>query len=843
MQKFWKIARRLTVVIVGVILTAQISYLSTKLYKELFKLSVASTDNVQFLISQLEVESLKFKLALIAVEDGQDRQLTNLRERFDILYSRISLTSSGYVKDILKREEETRLIGQLTLFAQETATLIDGPDDGVIASLDMLRSDIETVQVQSRKLAVLTVQRLGEIETRKQQTAGGLIDEVAGIAIFELIFFLITFAIITILYFIAQKNAADVLEASSRQRAILAATLDVVLVLNKDGQIVETGGSVETILGRVPAEILGSAVSKFLRLEENDKAFTGRFADLTTLETGQPGNAKKTKMWVSRQDGQTFPANISVVQTSIGDNPQYVMFITDESEVYNSRKGLLSALAKAKDAELEKSRFIAVMNHEMRTPLNGIIGGVELLRKTRPNDSQKRFLDIIWNSSERLLAQVNRILDITRIESGKVQVAPGWFNAQALFDQQIQIVSHLAEQRGNRIFFSGTTKPWTYLWTDFEILRHVVMNLLSNAIKFTKNGTIELCVTASPESETLQIEVHDTGTGIKPENLEAVFEDFYSIDGQAGRYHEGAGLGLGIARRLVGALKGTISVESEFGQGTTFTVTLPVKGRSSAPDRQETDRKRAQPMPDNPPLNILVVEDDQINREVMGAYLSDQGHKATFAIDGPTCLETLKSADFDVVFLDFFLPGMEGPEIAQEIRKAYPNFAAKIVGFTADTSKTLRHRAEAAGIADILYKPFRPDDLARFLAGVMARDKAAPSGDSQKLVSEIAKADGQGKQAEIRQRLGDEKFTKLRTLLFQEASDLSQMMTNNLAKAEFGEIAQAAHRLTGSAGFMGFTSLEAVCRDIEASAKSEDKAALHDRLAQLDHFLGATGSQ
>jgi len=837
LARTWKIARRLAVVIVGVVLISQISFLSNKLYKELFKLSVASTDNVQFLISQLEIESLKFRLALIAVEDGEDAQLVSLRERFDILYSRIALASSGYVRDILRDDEEAHLIDQLTSFAKKTATIVDGSDDGVRASLAMLQADIQTVQAQSRKLAVLTVQRLGEIETRKQKTAGGLIDEVAGIALFGAIFFLITFAIITVLYFIAQKNAANVLEASSRQRAILAATLDVVLVLDKDGQIIETGGSVEKILGQKPSDIIGSPVALFLRKAQQDVAFSGAFADLTNPDNAVPGNAKKTKMWVSRPNDQNIPANISVVQTPTSESPQYVMFITDESEVYNSRKGLLSALAKAKAAELEKSRFIAVMNHEMRTPLNGIIGGVELLRKTQPDTSQKRFLDIIWNSSERLLSQVNRILDITRIESGKVQVKPGWFNAQALFDQQIQIVSHLAEQRGNRIYLSGTTRPWIYLRTDYEILRHVIMNLLSNAIKFTKNGTIELCVAASATKGTLQIEVRDTGTGIKPENLEAVFEDFYSIDGEAGRYHEGAGLGLGIARRLVSALKGTISVKSEFGHGTTFTVVLPVKGRADVPVELSEDDVAQEVLPDIPSLNILVVEDDQINREVMGAYLAEQGHNTTFAMDGPSCLNILKTADFDVVFLDFFLPGMEGPEIAQEIRKIFPNITARIVGFTADTSPSVRNRAEAAGIRDILYKPIRPSDMAHFLAAISAEGRDRSSKDFTHQLPPDTRTDEFNKQADIRRRIGNKKFEKLRSLLVQEAGELLQILLSDGANVRLDEVTFAAHRLTGSAGFMGIASLERICRDIEAAAKSGEVGSVQDMARDLDRIL------
>jgi PAS domain S-box-containing protein len=554
-------------------------FLYIQLLNNVVNLRASSNHNVQWLIGQLEVEALKFQIEIDAARHDPASDLDDLRERFDLFYSRVGLVRTGYAASLLENSAAEAHLAFLDRFTEETVSLIDGPDAALRAALPELQQTMQQVSHATREVALRSVLELADIGTQYRQLAGRLLRQMAIIASVLLVFLLATTAVIVALYLTSQRRGERLTHALSHLQTTLGATLDSVIILDAKGRILQAGGAFTSMFGADTLHALGETVWSAIMAPDSQDALRREF---TKWQTNPPTDGLRItsrRFWAINPENEAFPVELSVGFNQTGQDKQFILFVRDESEVHHSRQRLVASLEKATAAETEKSRFIAVMNHEMRTPLNGIIGGVELMRKTELQPKQVGFVDILDKSAKRLLAQVNRILDITRIESGKIQVDPNWFDINTLLHNKAEIVGHLAAKRNNHLIVSSEIPSNCEVWGDSAILRHVLTNLLSNAIKFTANGTIVLCAAVENDGTTLRLEVRDTGIGIRPENLDRIFEDFYSVDGDEKRYHEGAGLGLGIARRLIEAMNGTISVSSVSGSGSTFSIDLPTRVR------------------------------------------------------------------------------------------------------------------------------------------------------------------------------------------------------------------------------------------------------------------------
>ena len=395
---------------------------------------------------------------------------------------------------------------------------------------------------------------------------------------------------------------------------------------------------------------------------------------------------------------------------------------------------LKAAQLAAEAAAEARENFLANMSHEIRTPMNGVLGIAGLLAKTDLTPQQQDYVRIIRSSGTHLLGLLNDVLDVAKINSGKLELEQVPFD---LFDSVGQAVAPLAlqaEEKGLTLRVEHPPQATTWVLSDPFRLNQVLLNLLSNAIKFTERGSVVLGISLVAELPALRIvrfEVRDTGIGIKTDALARIFESFTQAYADTSRRFGGTGLGLTISRALVAHLGGALSVESEHGRGSTFSFTLPLPVAAAPAPGQATNQLAEGLLRGT---RMLLAEDNDVNRLVASLHLLHWGVQIVEAIDGPAALKCLEESEFDVVLMDIQMPGMSGLEVTRHLRR-FPDHrraATPVLALTANAFRSDNEKYLAAGLNDYLAKPFAEADLYAKLVGLLRQpagaSTAAPTG-------------------------------------------------------------------------------------------------------------------
>ena len=376
----------------------------------------------------------------------------------------------------------------------------------------------------------------------------------------------------------------------------------------------------------------------------------------------------------------------------------------------------------AEHASAAKTRFLANLGHEVRTPMTGVLGMSELLLSSPLNPQQRSYTESIRHAGEHLLHLVNDALDLARIESGRLQLQRQPFPLQPLIDDVCTLMAALAEQKQVRFVLDNTLPAGTCTIGDALRLRQILLNLLGNAVKFTRQGEVRLTVRALAPEQGLHLEVSDTGPGISSDQQERLFRRFEQADGaRTAAQYGGSGLGLAICRELALAMQGEIRVDSQLGVGTRFTVTLPLV-LQPAHEGGVTSSAGVVPGQPLPPLRILLVEDDPTVASVIIGLLESRGHTVVHALHALAALREVSEAAFDVGLLDLDLPGLGGMELAGHLHNQ--GYLIPLVAVTARTDPGIEMQVTEAGFKGFLRKPVTGDLLEAAIARVLSGGSA-----------------------------------------------------------------------------------------------------------------------
>jgi len=373
---------------------------------------------------------------------------------------------------------------------------------------------------------------------------------------------------------------------------------------------------------------------------------------------------------------------------------------------------------RAETANLAKSRFLANMSHEIRTPLNGVLGMAQLLQRTELDARQRLYAETIRTSGRALLGLIDDVLDISRIEAGQLKLKTARFSPAELLEQAADTVRAGAEEKGLALSVELQPDVPDLVVGDEARIRQVLINLLGNAVKFTESGEVAAKVERMSDGR-LRFSVRDTGPGVPPVMHESIFERFRQADASTARAHDGAGLGLAIARDLVRLMDGRIGLDSRPGEGALFFFELPLA--AGAPEAVSAEAP-ASAAPQAAPARILVVDDNAVSREVAALGLREHGYETLEAPGGPEALEIMSGeAACDLVVLDLHMPDIAGEEVFNRLRASGGAGAkAPIVFLTADADARVGDRLEGIGAAARLLKPVDLDELAQTVARVLA---------------------------------------------------------------------------------------------------------------------------
>ena len=627
----------------------------------------------------------------------------------------------------------------------------------------------------------------------------------------------------------SRKNA----EIGTRQseamfRGIFVNLQDIYCRTDRKGIITLISPSVLKRTGYSEAEVLGTPITQYFAEPRRIHA--------ALIKLRKDGSLRNFEAELITKQGNTRQFMFNMLLLEENGKPIFAALARDVTEFKRTEIELRKAKEEAERSLKVKERFLANMSHEIRTPMNGVIGMIDLLAETKLNIEQLDYVQTIRRSSETLLNILNDILDLSKIEAGKMALNEAPVVTKEIFDKLIALFGQTAKSKNVSLKYKFAESIPQFVIADQTRLLQILSNLTSNALKFTENGEVLISVNTiwtKGRFHKFKVEVIDSGIGISEENLKLLFNAFSQVDNSSRKTFGGTGLGLAISKELCRLMKGDIGVSSEWGRGSTFWFTFETKETNIAPTQQFNDKQEIiiTNAFGNLHPRILLVDDNFVNRKVASEILKKAGCFVDTADSGRKAIEFVSNGfknnqKYDIVFMDIQMPDLDGIETTQLLRKDFGKNLPPIVAMTAYSMKEDRERFLSQGMDDYVPKPIRAQILIEKVKNLMQpKSENITNNETIKQVDETPIID-----LDIMKQLSQLGGMELVSSIIDDfILESTELIDGALAAYQIDDIATVKsnlHTLKGSAGTIGVMRVADIAQRAEGKLKTNDTSSL-----------------
>lgn len=620
-----------------------------------------------------------------------------------------------------------------------------------------------------------------------------------------------------------------------------------VMVIDMNGEIVMLNPAAQHILGVMPEDVGKTYGAVFLLREENDA-----FNEIILNTVCEKTRADRVPVEFVR-DGAT--ASLLLTTSYIYNNGEraVVVVINDVTKL-NELRDTQIALKVAEGASEAKSRFLSNMSHEIRTPINAVLGMNEMILRESQDSEILSYASNIQSSGKTLLALVNDILDLSKIESGKMEIIPVEYKVSAVILDLWNVIYFRAKEKGLGLSLDLDESLPGVLYGDDIRIKQIVTNLLTNAVKYTPKGSVELkiayerqnkefaCKESSDkelsdrEDILLRISVIDTGMGIRKEDMNGLFESFQRLDEEKNRNIEGTGLGMSITLSLLKMMGGSLQVESEYQKGSVFTAVIPQQVADDAPIGSFEHIQKSSLLQKGsrqgsftaPRARVLVVDDNEMNLTVFKALLKRTKLQVVTADSGKQCLDMIQKQEFHIIFMDHMMPELDGIETLHAMNHiaGHKNRNTPVIALTANAVAGAREQYLSEGFWDFLTKPIDSGLLERIICEYLPQELIVPNDEEMKTENETVNGhdaylqQGVSVESGLRYSQGDmQMYLELVRLFIKDKNKMKQLR-GCLSEHRMKDYAIQVHGLKGNARMLGADLLADIAYEHELQSKA-----------------------